>query len=145
MKQIEFLTSMLYSQLGLTQTIMDGSADEKTMLNYYHRTIEPILSAVVDEMKRKFLTKTARSQYQSIAFFRDPFRLVPVSNLAEIADKFTRNEIMTSNEIRQVIGMKPSEDPKADMLINKNLNPTEPMEAPVPKEDSSANESLTKL
>lgn len=122
MTQIEFLTSMLYSQLGLTQTIMDGSADEKTMLNYYNRTIEPLLSAVVDEMKRKFLTKTARSQLQSIAFFRDPFRLVPVNNLAEIADKFTRNEIMTSNEIRQIIGMKPSEDPKADMLINKNLS-----------------------
>lgn len=124
MKQIEFLTSMLYSQLGLTQTIMDGSADEKTMLNYYNRTIEPILAAIVDEMKRKFLTKTARSQFQTVAFFRDPFRLVPVSNLAEIADKFTRNEIMTSNEIRQIIGMAPSKDPKADMLVNKNLNPS---------------------
>ena len=109
MKQIEFLTSMLYSQLGITQSIMDGTADEKTMLNYNNRTIEPIVSAIVDEMKRKFLTKTARSQSQSIMFFTDPFRLVPVDNIAEIADKFTRNEIMTSNEFRQIIGMKPSE------------------------------------
>ena len=107
MKQIEFLTSMLYSQLGITQSIMDGTADEKTMLNYNNRTIEPIVSAIVDEMKRKFLTKTARSQSQSIMFFTDPFRLVPVDNIAEIADKFTRNEIMTSNEFRQIIGMKP--------------------------------------
>ena len=101
---------------------MDGTADEKTMLNYYNRTIEPILSAIADEMKRKFLTKTARSQRQSIEFFRDPFKLVPVSEISEIADKFTRNEIMTSNEIRQVIGMKPSDDPKADELRNKNLS-----------------------
>lgn len=122
MDQIEYLTSMLYSQLGITQAILDGSADEKTMLNYYNRTIEPIISAIVDEMKRKFLTKTARSQLQSILFFRDPFKLVPVDNIAEIADKFTRNEIMTSNEIRQVIGMKPSSDPKADELRNKNLS-----------------------
>ena len=122
MDQIEYLTSMLYSQLGITQAILDGSADEKTMLNYYNRTIEPIISAIVDEMKRKFLTKTARSQRQSILFFRDPFKLVPVENIAEIADKFTRNEIMTSNEIRQVIGMKPSKDPKADELRNKNLS-----------------------
>ena len=122
MAQIEFLTSMLYSQLGITQSVLDGSADDKTMLNYYNRTIEPILSAVVDEMKRKFLTKTARSQRQSIEFFRDPFRLVPVSEISEIADKFTRNEIMTSNEIRQIIGMKPSDDPGADELRNKNLN-----------------------
>lgn len=122
MKQIEYLTSMLYSQLGITQSILDGSADDKTMLNYYNRTIEPILSAIVDEMKRKFLTKTARSQLQSISFFRDPFKLVPVTEISEIADKFTRNEIMTSNEIRQVIGMKPSEDPKADELRNKNLS-----------------------
>ena len=125
MKQIEYLTSMLYSQLGITQTILDGTADEKTMLNYYSRTIEPIVSAIVDEMKRKFLTKTARSQKQTISFFRDPFKLVPVNDIAEIADKFTRNEIMTSNEIRQVIGMKPSDDPKADMLINSNLNQPE--------------------
>jgi hypothetical protein len=122
MKQIEFLTSMLYSQLGITQSILDGTADDKTMLNYYNRTIEPILSAIVDEMKRKFLTKTARSQLQSISFFRDPFKLVPVNEISEIADKFTRNEIMTSNEIRQVIGMKPSDNPKADELRNKNLS-----------------------
>ena len=122
MKQIEYLTNMLYSQLGITQTILDGTADDKTMLNYYNRTIEPIVSAIVDEMKRKFLTKTARSQKQSILFFRDPFKLVPVSELAEIADKFTRNEIMSSNEIRQIVGMKPSDDPKADELRNKNLS-----------------------
>lgn len=122
MKQIEYLTSMLYSQLGVTQEIMNGSANEQTMLNYYNRTIEPILSAIVDEMKRKFLTKTARSQSQSILFFRDPFKLVPVSDLAEISDKMTRNEIMTSNEIRQIIGMKPSSDPNADQLRNKNLS-----------------------
>lgn len=125
MKQIEFLTSMLYSQLGITQSILDGTADEKTMLNYYNRTIEPLVSAVVDEMKRKFLTKTARSQKQTIKYFRDHFTLVPVNDLAEIADKFTRNEIMTSNEIRQLIGMKPSKDPGADELRNKNLNKTE--------------------
>lgn len=122
MSQIEYLTSMLYSQLGVTQSILDGTADEKTMLNYNNRTIEPIISAIVDEMKRKFLTKTARSQSQSISFFRDPFKLVPVNDIAEIADKFTRNEIMTSNEIRQVIGMKPSDDPRADELRNKNLS-----------------------
>ena len=122
MKQIEYLTSMLYSQLGITTTILDGTADEKTMLNYNNRSIEPIISAIVDEMKRKFLTKTARSQKQSITFFRDPFKLVPVNDLAEIADKFTRNEIMTSNEIRQVIGMKPADDPKADELRNSNIN-----------------------
>ena len=122
MSQIEYLTSMLYSQLGITQSVMDGTADDKTMLNYYNRTIEPLLSAIVDEMKRKFLTKTARSQKQSIVFFRDPFRLVPVADLAEIADKMTRNEIMSSNEIRQIVGMKPSDDPKADELRNKNLS-----------------------
>lgn len=122
MSQIEYLTSMLYSQLGITQGILDGTADDKTMLNYYNRTIEPILSAIADEMKRKFLTKTARSQRQSIAFFRDPFGLVPVSEIAEIADKFTRNEIASTNEIRQSIGMKPSKDPKADELRNKNLS-----------------------
>lgn len=125
MKQIEFLTSMLYSQLGITQTILDGTADEKTMLNYYNRTIEPIVSAIIDEMKRKFLTKTARSQLQSIMMFRDPFKLVPVTEIATIADTFTRNEIMSSNEVRQIIGMKPSNDPKADELRNKNLNPSE--------------------
>lgn len=120
--QIEYLTSMLYSQLGITQSILDGTADEKTMLNYNNRTIEPIISAIVDELNRKFLTKTARSQNQAFKFFRDPFRLVPVNDIAEIADKFTRNEIMTSNEIRQVIGMKPSDDPKADQLVNSNIN-----------------------
>lgn len=122
MKQIEYLTTMLFSQLGITQSILDGTADEQTMLNYYSRTIEPIISAIVDEVKRKFLTKTARSQNQTILFFRDPFKLVPVNNIAEIADKFTRNEIMTSNEIRQIVGMKPSDDPKADQLVNSNLN-----------------------
>lgn len=138
MKQIEYLTSMLHSQLGITQSIMDGTADEKTMLNYTNRTLEPIVSVIVDEMKRKFLSKTARAQLQSISFFRDPFKLVPVDNLAEIADKFTRNEIMTSNEIRQVIGMKPSDDPKADQLVNSNLNQAtdsapNPTKEPLPK------------
>lgn len=122
MKQIEYLTEMLYSQLGITQTVMDGTADEKTMLNYNNRSIEPIVSAIVDELKRKFLTKTARSQGQSVMMFRDPFKLVPVNSIAEIADKFTRNEIMTSNEFRQVIGMKPSDDPKADQLVNANIS-----------------------
>lgn len=122
MKQIEYLTTMLNSQLGITTTIMDGTADEKTMLNYNNRTIEPIVSAIVDAMKRTFLTKTARSQKQSIMFFKDPFKLVPVNDLAEIADKFTRNEIMTSNEIRQIVGMKPSDDPRADELRNANIN-----------------------
>ena len=122
LKQIEYLTSMLYGQLGITQTVMDGTADETTMLNYHNRTIEPIISAIVDEMKRRFLTKTARSQMQSILFFRDPFKLVPINNIAEIADKFTRNEIMSKNEFRQVIGMKPSNDPKADQLINPNIS-----------------------
>lgn len=122
MKQIEYLTNMLYSQLGITQSILDGTADEQTLLNYHSRTIEPIISAIVDEMKRKFLTKTARTQKQTIAFFRDPFKLVPVNNIADIADKFTRNEVLTSNEIRQIIGFKPSNDPKADELRNSNLN-----------------------
>lgn len=122
MKQIEYLTSMLYSQLGITQSILDGTADDKTMLNYYNRTIEPIISAIVDEMKRKFLTKTVRSQRKSILFFRDPFKLVPLNDIAEIADKFTRNEIITSNEMRQIIGMKPSDDPKADQLNNSNIS-----------------------
>ncbi len=122
MKQVEYLTAQLYSQLGITQAILDGSANEQEMLNYHTRTIEPIISAIVDEMKRKFLSKTARSQLQTIKFFRDPFKLVPINNMAEIADKFTRNEILTSNEIRQIIGMKPSNDPKADQLVNSNLN-----------------------
>ena len=122
MKQIEYLTNMLYSQLGLTQEILNGSADEKTMLNYYNRTVEPIVSSIVDEMKRKFLTKTARTQGQSIVYFRNPFKLVPVAELAEISDKLTRNEIASSNEIRQIIGWKPSDEPGADELRNKNLN-----------------------
>lgn len=129
MSQVEYLTSMLYSQLGLTTTIMDGTADDKTMLNFYNRTVEPILSAIVDEMSRKFLTKTARSQRQIVTYYRDPFGLVPVNDIAEIADKFTRNEILTSNEIRQIIGMKPSNDPSADELRNKNLSqPKEELE-----------------
>lgn len=121
MSQVEYLTNQLFAQLGITQSILDGTADEKTMLNYYNRSIEPIVSAIVDEMKRKFLSKTARTQGQSIIAFRDPFRLVPVNDIAEIADKFTRNEILTSNEIRQIIGMKPSDDPKADELVNSNI------------------------
>ena len=121
MGQIEYLTNMLFSQLGITQTILDGTADEKTMLNYFNRTVEPIVSAIVDEFKRKFLTKTARSQNQSIAFFRDPFKLAPINDIAEIADKFTRNEIFTKNEIRQIVGKKPSNDPTADKLINSNI------------------------
>lgn len=121
MKQIEYLTSMLYSQLSITQAVMDGTADDKTMLNYNNRTVVAFLTPVVEEMKRKFLTKTARSQNQSIMFFMDPFKLVPVAQLAEISDKLTRNEIATSNEIRQVIGWKPSDDPKADMLVNSNI------------------------
>ena len=122
MNQIEYLTSMLYSQLGLSEELLNGTADEQAMLNYYNTTIEPILSAITDEFKRKFLTKTARTQNQSIVFFRDPFKLVPINNIAEIADKFTRNEILTSNEIRGIIGFKPSEDPKADELVNSNIN-----------------------
>lgn len=149
MSQIEYLTSMLYSQLGITQSILDGTADEKTMLNYNNRTIEPIISAIVDEMKRKFLTKTARSQGQSISFFRDPFKLVPVNEIAEIADKFTRNEIMTSNEIRQVVGMKPSDDPRADELRNKNLSEpsgsNQQSEETPTATDNSAEESASDL
>ena len=140
MSQIEYLTSMLYSQLGITQSILDGTADDKTMLNYYNRTIEPIISAIVDEMKRTFLTKTARSQFQSITFFRDPFKLVPVNDIAEIADKFTRNEIMSSNEIRQIIGLAPADDPKADELRNKNLNQsTDEMASNLPTEEPQQN------
>lgn len=121
MKQIEYLTNMLYSQLGMTPSVLDGTADEKTMLNYNNRTIEPIVAAITDAMKRSFLSKTARTQGQTIMAFRDPFKLVPVNNIAEIADKFTRNEILTSNEIRQIIGFKPSKDPKADELVNSNI------------------------
>lgn len=146
MKQVEYLTSMLYSQFGITQSVMDGTADEKTMNNYYYRTVEPIISTIVDEMKRKFLTKTARTQFQSIMFFRDPFKLMPINELAEAADKFTRNEIMSKNEWRQILGMKPSDDPKADQLINSNINqspdqqmaPTEETE-PIPEEGEIQN------
>ena len=141
-EQVEYFTNMLYSQLGITQAVMDGTADEKVMLNYYSRTIEPILSAIVDEMKRKFLTKTARTQGQSIKFFKDPFKLVPVTDLAELADKFTRNCIMTSNELRQVIGMKPVPDPQADQLINNNLS--QPKEAMETAETAEIDEKLKK-
>lgn len=142
MKQIEYLTNLLYSQLGITQSILDGTADEQTLLNYHSRTIEPIVAAIVDEMKRKFLTKTARTQKQTIAFFRDPFKLVPINNIADIADKFTRNEILTSNEIRQIIGMRPSDDPKADELRNSNLN--HPDEGNPPPEIQETLNSITK-
>ena len=125
MGQIEFLTSMLYSQLGITQSVLDGTADEATMLNYFNRSIEPILAAICDEMKRKFLTKTARTQKQSIIYMRDPFKLVPISQLADIADKFTRNEVLSSNDVRGIVGFQPSKDPKADELRNKNLNPAD--------------------
>ena len=144
MSQIEYLTNMLYSQLGMTQDILNGTANEQTMLNYYSRTIEPIISAIVDEMKRKFLTKTARSQMQSIIYFRDPFKLVPVNSIAEIADKFTRNEILTSNEIRQIIGMKPHPDPKADQLINSNIAQPNNGRVPVAKPVESTEEEETK-
>ena len=122
LKQVEYLTSMLYSQLGITQSVLDGTADEKTMTNYYSRTVEPIVESIVDEMVRKFLTKTARSQHKTILYFRDPFKLVSISDVAEMADKFTRNEILSSNEFRQIVGRRPSDDPKADMLLNSNLN-----------------------
>lgn len=148
MKQIEYLTSMLYSQLGITQSILDGTADETTMLNYFSRSIEPIVKAIVDEMKRKFLTKTARSQSQSIICFRDPFTLVTAKDFAELSDKLTRNEIATSNEMRQVIGWKPSDDPKADELRNSNLNhPDEGNDLPVNQTTKSdkATEFINKL
>ena len=125
MSQIEYLTKMLYSQLGITESVMDGTANEETMLNYHNRTVEPILAAIADEMTRTFLTKTARTQRQAISFFRDPFKLAPVSQIAEIADKFTRNEIMTKNEFRSIIGMRPSDDPRADELRNSNINQSE--------------------
>ena len=144
MSQIEYLTSMLYSQLGISQRVLDGTANEETMLNYYDRTSEPMLSAFVDEFKRKFLTQTARSQLQTISYFRDPFKLVPVNQLAEIADKFTRNEIVTSNEIRQIIGMKPSDDPKADELRNSNLRASEggDTQAALPQETGKDDDGL---
>lgn len=140
MTQVEYLTNLLYSQLGITQGVLDGSADDKTMNNYYNRTIEPILAAIVEEMRRKFLTKTARSQRQTIAYFRDPFKLVPVSEVPEFADKLTRNEIMSSNEVRQILGLKPSDDPKADELRNKNLNQDSDEENPTEKEEKIQNE-----
>lgn len=122
LKQVEYLTNMLYGQLGITPAILDGTADEQTMLNYNNRTVEPILAAITGAMKRSFLSKTARTQGQTIMYFRDPFKLVPINSIAEIADKFTRNEILTSNEVRQIIGFKPSKDPKADKLINSNIS-----------------------
>ena len=135
LKQVEYLTNMVFTQLGVTQNVLDGTADEKVMNNYYHRTIEPIVAAVVDEFKRKFLTKTARTQLQSIVSFRDPFSLVPVFDLAEIADKMTRNEIMTSNEIRQEMGLRPSTDPKADQLVNSNIS--QATDTRIPSEEES--------
>lgn len=137
LNQVTYLTQMLYGQLGLTEEIFKGTADEKTMLNYYNRTVEPILSAIADSMKRTFLTKTARTQLQSIVFIRDPFRLVPISDIAEIADKFTRNEILSSNDVRAIIGLKPSEDPKADELRNKNLNVPDGEAVPPPEGEPS--------
>lgn len=131
LKQIEYLTEEVYSQFGITKEVLNGTADEKTMLNYNNRTIEPIVSAITEELRRKFLTKTARTQGQSITYFRDPFKLVPVNDIAEIADKFTRNEIMTSNEIRQIIGMKPSNDPKADQLVNSNISQPDENQQPI--------------
>lgn len=140
MKQVEYLTNLLYSQLGLTQSILDGTADDKTMNNYYNRTIEPILGAITEEFHRKFLTKTARTQRQAITYFRDPFKLIPVSAVSEIADKFTRNEIMSSNEVRQIIGMKPSKDPAADELRNKNLSQSK--EAMADQPGNSVNDNI---
>lgn len=139
MAQIEYLTKMLYSQLGITESVLDGTADEKTMLNYFNRTIEPVISSIVDEMKRKFITKTARTQKHSIEFFRDPFKLVPVSELADIADKFTRNEILASNEVRAIVGFKPSESPRADELVNKNIAQP-PGEVPIEGEEEPDDE-----
>lgn len=140
MKQIEYLQNLLWSQLGITQAVMDGTADDKTMLNYYNRTIEPIVSAIVLEMRRKFLTKTARSQHQSIVFFNDPFKLVPVAQLADVADKFRRNEILSSNELRQIVGYRPNADPKSDELTNPNISQSKEQLADnkpiVPKEEN---------
>ena len=139
MTQIEYLVAMLYGQLGLTVEVMNGTADEKAMLNYWNRTIEPVLTAMVEAMRRSFLTKTARTQRQTIQFFRDPFRLVPIENIAEIADKFTRNEIMTSNEMRQVVGMAPHPDPKADQLLNSNMPQGSPTPTGVMTEKNGSN------
>lgn len=147
-EQVDYLTTMLYSQLGLDETVFNGTADEKTMLNYHNRTIEPILSAITNNMHRKFLTKTARSQGQAIMFFRDPFRLVPVEQMAEIADKFTRNEILSPNEIRAIMGYKPVDDERADELRNRNLNKSEGMDGPLATtrngDDSSSSDSVFK-
>lgn len=143
MGQVEFLTAMLYGQLGLTDAVMNGTADEAAILNYWNRTIEPILTAIVEEFRRKFLTKTARTQKQSVLFFKDPFSLVPIGSIAEIADKFTRNEIMTSNEMRQVIGMKPHPDPKADQLVNANMPQGSPTPTGVKTQDTPVANSTT--
>jgi hypothetical protein len=137
MKQIEYLTNMLYSQIGVTPSVLDGTADEKTMLNYNNRTLEPIVSAIIGAMKRNFLTKNARTRGQTIMCFRDPFKLVPINNIADIADKFTRNEILSSNELRQIIGFKPSKDPKADQLVNSNIS--QPANASIPPTDTTTN------
>lgn len=142
MKQIEYLMNQLYSQIGMTPSVLDGTADERAMLNYNNRTVEPIISAIVDAMKRSFLSKTARTQGQTVMFFRDHFKLVPVSNIADIADKFTRNEILSSNEVRQIIGMKPSDDPKADELRNANLNHPEEENPVTPTGDNASETGL---
>jgi hypothetical protein len=146
MKQIEYLTNMLYSQIGMTPSVLDGTADEKTMLNYNNRTIEPIVAAITGAMKRSFLSKTARTQGQTIMYFRDPFKLVPINNIAEIADKFTRNEILTSNEIRQIIGFKPAEDPKADQLVNSNIaQPADGAAPPIEGEPMAPEEGMEEV
>jgi hypothetical protein len=142
MKQIEYLTNMLYSQIGMTPSVLDGTANEAVMLNYNNRTIEPIVSAIVGAMKRNFLSKTARTQGQTIMSFRDPFKLVPINNIAEIADKFTRNEILTSNEIRQIIGFKPSSDPKADKLVNSNIAQPNATGNEAPAQEPAVEESI---
>ena len=144
--QVTRLEANLYSQLGLSEALLNGTADEQTMTNYYNRTIEPIAEAICQELNRKFLTKTARTQKQKIMFYRDPFKLVPISNIAEIADKFTRNEILTSNELRGIIGYMPVKDPKADQLINSNLSqPTEDVKPPVPEEEEPEEKAKVKL
>lgn len=142
MEQIEYLTKTLYGQLGISENILNGTANETEMLNYNNRVIEPILSSIIDELKRKFLTKTARTQKQSIMFFRDPFKLVPINNIADIADRFTRNEILSSNEFRGIIGFKPSDDPNADVLRNKNLNPTDSEEAAMMEQQMGMNPEM---
>lgn len=144
LKQIEYLTEMLYSQIGMTKEVMNGTADEKVMLNYNNRTVEPFVSAIVDGIKRTFLTKTARSQKQSIMYFSDPFKLVPIADLAETADKFTRNEIMTSNEFRQVVGLKPADDPKADQLRNSNLKESSENIQPMEPKKSENEDDVSK-